>query len=158
MCAAASAAKRIISTAPIAKFGTTSTFAPPPAPAAASRSGSWSNPVVPTTAWTPASTAARTLPGAASGVVKSTMTSASPSTSASSTPSDGSARRSEEHTSELQSLAYLVCRLLLEKKNNKSERLRRVGRVRDWWHRVCVSLGRIDGLLHRLLRGRSLQV
>src|SRR5687767_15930461 len=29
-------------------------------------------------------------------------------------------RRSEEHTSELQSLAYLVCRLLLEKKNNQS--------------------------------------
>src|SRR5687767_15448006 len=28
----------------------------------------------------------------------------------------GPARRSEEHTSELQSLAYLVCRLLLEKK------------------------------------------
>src|SRR2546425_4310233 len=28
-------------------------------------------------------------------------------------------RRSEEHTSELQSLAYLVCRLLLEKKNNE---------------------------------------
>src|SRR5205823_10344763 len=28
----------------------------------------------------------------------------------------GRARRSEEHTSELQSLAYLVCRLLLEKK------------------------------------------
>src|SRR5205823_13938967 len=27
-------------------------------------------------------------------------------------------RRSEEHTSELQSLAYLVCRLLLEKKND----------------------------------------
>src|SRR5205823_8951308 len=27
--------------------------------------------------------------------------------------------RSEEHTSELQSLAYLVCRLLLEKKNNE---------------------------------------
>src|SRR2546423_9783954 len=27
-----------------------------------------------------------------------------------------SLRRSEEHTSELQSLAYLVCRLLLEKK------------------------------------------
>src|SRR2546425_7287137 len=27
-------------------------------------------------------------------------------------------RRSEEHTSELQSLAYLVCRLLLEKKKN----------------------------------------
>src|SRR5205823_11479982 len=28
----------------------------------------------------------------------------------------GVVRRSEEHTSELQSLAYLVCRLLLEKK------------------------------------------
>src|SRR5262245_63394726 len=28
-------------------------------------------------------------------------------------------RRSEEHTSELQSLRHLVCRLLLEKKNNK---------------------------------------
>src|SRR2546425_6121716 len=28
--------------------------------------------------------------------------------------------RSEEHTSELQSLAYLVCRLLLEKKKNTS--------------------------------------
>src|SRR3989441_474570 len=30
----------------------------------------------------------------------------------------GRATRSEEHTSELQSLAYLVCRLLLEKKKN----------------------------------------
>src|SRR5205823_10174543 len=33
--------------------------------------------------------------------------------------SERAALRSEEHTSELQSLAYLVCRLLLEKKNNK---------------------------------------
>src|SRR2546425_7085284 len=31
----------------------------------------------------------------------------------------GPGRRSEEHTSELQSLAYLVCRLLLEKKNTR---------------------------------------
>src|SRR3989441_7204045 len=30
--------------------------------------------------------------------------------------------RSEEHTSELQSLAYLVCRLLLEKKKNRTTR------------------------------------
>src|SRR2546425_4611946 len=30
--------------------------------------------------------------------------------------------RSEEHTSELQSLAYLVCRLLLEKKKNKQKK------------------------------------
>src|SRR5687767_15381159 len=29
--------------------------------------------------------------------------------------------RSEEHTSELQSLAYLVCRLLLEKKKKQNE-------------------------------------
>src|SRR2546425_6040983 len=33
------------------------------------------------------------------------------------------ALRSEEHTSELQSLAYLVCRLLLEKKKNVSQPL-----------------------------------
>src|SRR3989441_4489490 len=31
-------------------------------------------------------------------------------------------KRSEEHTSELQSLAYLVCRLLLEKKKKKRPR------------------------------------
>src|SRR2546425_2416101 len=36
------------------------------------------------------------------------------------TPSE----RSEEHTSELQSLAYLVCRLLLEKKKAKTKTLR----------------------------------
>src|SRR2546425_5567836 len=30
-------------------------------------------------------------------------------------------RRSEEHTSELQSLAYLVCRLLLEKKKENEQ-------------------------------------
>src|SRR5712672_4628150 len=35
-----------------------------------------------------------------------------------------SEHRSEEHTSELQSLAYLVCRLLLEKKKNKQKRVR----------------------------------
>src|SRR5205823_12463030 len=33
-----------------------------------------------------------------------------------------SSLRSEEHTSELQSLAYLVCRLLLEKKNDQRSR------------------------------------
>src|SRR5687767_15577862 len=31
--------------------------------------------------------------------------------------------RSEEHTSELQSLAYLVCRLLLEKKKTKKKKI-----------------------------------
>src|SRR2546425_7554076 len=34
--------------------------------------------------------------------------------------------RSEEHTSELQSLAYLVCRLLLEKKKKKSNMIERL--------------------------------
>src|SRR5687767_15446580 len=38
-----------------------------------------------------------------------------------STPTPGSRDRSEEHTSELQSLAYLVCRLLLEKKKKKNK-------------------------------------
>src|SRR2546425_9034087 len=33
-------------------------------------------------------------------------------------------KRSEEHTSELQSLAYLVCRLLLEKKKKKKIKCR----------------------------------
>src|SRR5205823_8495703 len=42
-----------------------------------------------------------------------------PSPSPSRTSSRSS--RSEEHTSELQSLAYLVCRLLLEKKKTESE-------------------------------------
>src|SRR2546425_1927273 len=35
----------------------------------------------------------------------------------------GARGRSEEHTSELQSLAYLVCRLLLEKKKKKQNHL-----------------------------------
>src|SRR2546425_6856091 len=38
-------------------------------------------------------------------------------------PPDGG-QRSEEHTSELQSLAYLVCRLLLEKKKKNKCTLR----------------------------------
>src|SRR5205823_13279302 len=33
------------------------------------------------------------------------------------------ATRSEEHTSELQSLAYLVCRLLLEKKKKNTQKI-----------------------------------
>src|SRR6478609_11086832 len=38
-------------------------------------------------------------------------------------PAENTRRRSEEHTSELQSLAYLVCRLLLEKKKNHKKHL-----------------------------------
>src|SRR5258705_6762018 len=40
--------------------------------------------------------------------------------------------RSEEHTSELQSLRHLVCRLLLEKKKNRKSR-RSVGTGRMRW-------------------------
>src|SRR2546425_3538147 len=39
----------------------------------------------------------------------------------------GGPERSEEHTSELQSLAYLVCRLLLEKKKKKHHSRRVAG-------------------------------
>src|SRR2546425_7852037 len=42
-----------------------------------------------------------------------------PSTVTCSRHSSSRLKRSEEHTSELQSLAYLVCRLLLEKKKKK---------------------------------------
>src|SRR3712207_8271079 len=37
---------------------------------------------------------------------------------------EGAPERSEEHTSELQSRQYLVCRLLLEKKNNSKPETR----------------------------------
>src|SRR6266404_1454888 len=37
--------------------------------------------------------------------------------------------RSEEHTSELQSLAYLVCRLLLEKKKKKKCNVRNENKI-----------------------------
>src|SRR5262245_65372246 len=37
--------------------------------------------------------------------------------------------RSEEHTSELQSLRHLVCRLLLEKKNTKIKKIHKKQRV-----------------------------
>src|SRR5437763_12389372 len=40
----------------------------------------------------------------------------------------GTSARSEEHTSELQSPMYLVCRLLLEKKKNKKKRPHHEGR------------------------------
>src|SRR2546425_4016611 len=40
--------------------------------------------------------------------------------------------RSEEHTSELQSLAYLVCRLLLEKKKNNTRPQTILSRISSW--------------------------
>src|SRR2546423_894437 len=51
------------------------------------------------------------------------------------------ALRSEEHTSELQSLAYLVCRLLLEKKNMAHYTTRTLCRISSFIQskRICFS-------------------
>ena len=81
---AARAANAMARTAPSAKFGATST----PTPGRSARwsrtraSESSSQPVVPTTRWTPASTSACTLPSVADGTVKSTATCAPASTTA----------------------------------------------------------------------------
>src|SRR3712207_8214592 len=61
---------------------------------------------------TPASPAATPTTGAA--VASPSLTAASAAT-----PTVAFVRRSEEHTSELQSRQYLVCRLLLEKKKTQ---------------------------------------
>src|SRR5437763_6759277 len=42
-------------------------------------------------------------------------------------------KRSEEHTSELQSPMYLVCRLLLEKKNEKDRAMEEARSTRRIW-------------------------
>src|SRR2546425_4674103 len=47
-------------------------------------------------------------------------------------------KRSEEHTSELQSLAYLVCRLLLEKKKKKTNKELNTECEREKYM-VCIS-------------------
>src|SRR2546423_11923185 len=56
-------------------------------------------------------------------------------------------RRSEEHTSELQSLAYLVCRLLLEKKKTAGSYLGRIT-GNSYGARVCMRY--IHDLTHTL--------
>src|SRR2546425_5078800 len=43
------------------------------------------------------------------------------------------AMRSEEHTSELQSLAYLVCRLLLEKKKKQHQTTTNIVEIREYY-------------------------
>src|SRR3989442_3030692 len=54
-------------------------------------------------------------------------------------PGDRAVERSEEHTSELQSRPHLVCRLLLEKKNDKATRLRRASQdlIVHFEHHAC---------------------
>src|SRR3712207_7898542 len=53
---------------------------------------------------------------------------------------EGVAVRSEEHTSELQSRQYLVCRLLLEKKKNENHNLLSCAKKM----RVCAALEKIS--------------
>src|SRR5258708_16612675 len=49
------------------------------------------------------------------------------------------AERSEEHTSELQSPDHLVCRLLLEKKNNKSHAAREARTTRRFPAQISIQ-------------------
>src|SRR5205823_11711067 len=64
--------------------------------------------------------------------------------------SAGAGSRSEEHTSELQSLAYLVCRLLLEKKKKiKKRNLRDIDNDITETHLVRHTLTRVTLLITR---------
>src|SRR5437762_9354162 len=64
----------------------------------------------------------------------------SPAFSASSSAATCSRRRSEEHTSELQSPMYLVCRLLLEKKKKKLTLFLRSARPSKGLHAIVHAL------------------
>src|SRR3712207_8208511 len=79
-------------------FPYTTLFRSPPTPALLNTTSSW--------------------PNAPTAVATARSTSASSATSTRSKRT-ASAPRSEEHTSELQSCQYLVCRLLLEKKKKQ---------------------------------------
>src|SRR5262245_63936731 len=53
---------------------------------------------------------------------------------------DGAANRpwrSEEHTSELQSLRHLVCRLLLEKKKKKKKKTQKINKYSKHIYKHC---------------------
>src|SRR5205823_7158842 len=64
------------------------------------------------------STSKPSIPGISRSRMTQSTASRSSRSSAARPESATSTSRSEEHTSELQSLAYLVCRLLLEKKKH----------------------------------------
>src|SRR5947209_12646653 len=81
----------------------------------------------------------------------------SPSTASSTTAGSGSRcaprlgwLRSEEHTSELQSRQYLVCRLLLEKKKKKQDKsTRNLRRTRRTFHtQTCQPPPHSDAAQH----------
>src|SRR5258707_5704328 len=67
------------------------------------------------------------VPCFTSGITCTGKRNASPSITSTSAPMD----RSEEHTSELQSRQYLVCRLLLEKKKKKNASIHLCHRTSD---------------------------
>ena len=58
-------------------------------------------------------------------------------------PAAGRVLRSEEHTSELQSLTNLVCRLLLEKKKNQ-----KIKKIRN----DCPSINHCDAMHFAVMR------
>src|SRR5258707_11147208 len=51
----------------------------------------------------------------------------------------GALVRSEEHTSELQSRQYLVCRLLLEKKKSDNSPITLRLKLATWWLSHCID-------------------
>src|SRR2546430_12082223 len=55
-------------------------------------------------------------------------------------PADARSRRSEEHTSELQSQSNLVCRLLLEKKKKQTPRISSIATHRRASYHVLVQV------------------
>src|SRR5229473_1384786 len=65
----------------------------------------------------------------------------------------GPAPRSEEHTSELQSLAYLVCRLLLEKKKTIAEPVWRTWNGSQFLAAIALQVARSVLLLLAILVG-----
>src|SRR2546429_4173264 len=63
-------------------------------------------------------------------------------------------KRSEEHTSELQSRLHLVCRLLLEKKNaleHSAKQLRRFDTYRAYQHRLFPDVAISAFIDHRVV-------
>src|SRR5438477_4674951 len=62
----------------------------------------------------------------------------------------GREHRSEEHTSELQSHVNLVCRLLLEKKKNQKQKVRKIHRENHAPDLVCIDAPALLPLLARI--------
>src|SRR5437660_2795978 len=73
--------------------------------------------------------------------------------SASSLPRPRKPKRSEEHTSELQSRGHLVCRLLLEKKKKRKSRMS--SWVKFYCSRIYLCCRHLFLNVHCLGRGRS---